>query len=143
MRENGKFLQMIVHLFKFEKAAEHRLPAAAIEQIASFDCRSCAGGHFDVDLRAIVFESDVLHGCFFADFGAVFTRVIEQELVELGASDLIGAIASRAETIFEVKFYAFGAAGRDNFAPKLWKERAVEFFAHAEAIECFCAKRQE
>ena len=94
MREDGKFLEMIIVLFEIVKIPKHGLASAAIEQIASFNCRSCTGGIFDVDPHAFVFKSDVLHVCFFANFSAVFARMIEQELIELGASNLIGTVAT-------------------------------------------------
>ena len=69
--------------------------------------------------------------------------MIEQELVEFGASDLIGAVATRTKTVFEIKLRAFGSASRDNFAAEFRQKCAVKFFAQAQAIECLCAKRQE
>src|SRR2546423_6667598 len=110
---------MVVRFFDFEKTAQDRLPAAAIEQISRVDGRFCALRCFDVDLHAIGTEIDPLHFGFFADFGAVFARMIEQNLIEVRACDLIGSIALGTETVLEIKLYSLGSASGDDFATEL------------------------
>src|SRR5581483_2221217 len=78
MREDGKLLQVIVSLLQFEKTAEQSLASAAIEQVATCDCRSCTGRIYDVDLHAVIGEIHRLHLGFLTHFGADLARVIEQ-----------------------------------------------------------------
>src|SRR5260370_14703354 len=69
--------------------------------------------------------------------------MIEQQFVEIGTRHLIGAVALRTKAVFEIKLYAFGPAGSNDLAVEVWQKRAVEFFAHAEAIERLHAERQK
>ena len=78
MREDRKFLQMIVGPFEIKRAAEDSLPSAAIEQIPRFDCWFSAVERFDVDLHPIVGEIELRHLGFLTDFRAILSRMIEQ-----------------------------------------------------------------
>src|SRR6267142_5256928 len=69
--------------------------------------------------------------------------MIQEQFVELGARDLIGTVARRLEAILEIKFYASGSAGGDDFATKLRQKSTVEFFANSQTIERCCAERQK
>src|SRR5439155_8274284 len=106
MREDGKFLEMMVGLFEIVKIPNHGLAPAAIEQVPGFDRFVYAGGIFDVDLHAVGRERDFFNFGFLPNFSAVNARVIKEELVELGASHLIGAVAARPEAVLKIEFHA-------------------------------------
>src|SRR4051812_32026025 len=135
MSEHGKFLQMIVGMFQLVGGAEQRLAAAAIEDVFRFDRRFFTANSLDVDLRAIVAEFDLLHFRFLANLGAALARVIQQELVEFGTRDLIGAVTLRTKSVLEIEFYAACAACGHDFAAKLGNESPIELLAHAEPVE--------
>src|SRR6266404_2388095 len=69
--------------------------------------------------------------------------MVEQYLVELRARDLIGAIAFRPKTIFEIKLHAFGSTGRNDFAAVLRQKVRVQFFANTEPVKSVHAERQQ
>src|SRR6202022_1381840 len=69
--------------------------------------------------------------------------MIQEQFVELGARDLIGTVARRLEAILEIKFYAAGSAGGDDFATKLRQKSTVEFFANSQTIKRCCAEGQK
>src|SRR5439155_10304231 len=106
MREDGKFLEMMVGLFEIVKIPKHGLAPAAIEQVPGFDRFGCAGGIFDVDLHAVGRERDFFNFGLLPNFSAVIARVIKEEFVELGASHLIGAVAARPECAVTREFHA-------------------------------------
>src|SRR3979409_179704 len=69
--------------------------------------------------------------------------MIQEQFVELGARDLIGTVARRLEAILEIKFYASGSAGGDDFATKLRQKSTVEFLPNSQTIERGCAEAQK
>src|SRR4051812_19619527 len=69
--------------------------------------------------------------------------MIEQQLVELRAGDLVRAIPARPKTVLEIKFHLTRATGRRNLAPVFRNENAVHLLAHSEPIESGKAERQK
>ena len=64
-------------------------------------------------------------------------------MIELGARDLISAIALGSKTILKIKLYAFGPARRRDLAAEFWHERRVQFFADPQTIERSHAEGEE
>src|SRR5436853_2466012 len=70
--------------------------------------------------------------------------MIEQDLVEVRARDLIGAICLRTEAVLEIKFHAVVAAGAVHLAAEFFHEpRAGEFLVETESSESLHAEGQE
>ena len=143
MREDRKFLEMIVGLFEIVKIAKHGLAPAAIEQVPGFDRFVRTGRSFDVDLHAVGRDRDSFYFGFLTNFSAVLARVIKEELVEIGASHLISAVAVGLEAVLKIKSYAFRSTRRHNLAAVFRQKGAVKFFADAKAVERLHAEWQQ
>ena len=143
MREDRKFLEMIVGLFEIVKIAKHGLAPAAIQQVPGFDRFVRTGRSFDVDLHAVGRDRDSLYFGFLTNFSAVLARVIKEEFVEIGASHLIGAVAVGLEAVLKIKSYALRSTCRYNLTAVFRQKGAVKFFAHAKAVERLHAEWQQ
>src|SRR5439155_14345974 len=143
MRKDGKFLEMIVGPFEIVKIANHGLAPAAIEQVPGFDRFVRTGRSFDVDLYTFGRECDFFNFGFLPNFSAVLARVIKEEFVELGASHLIGAVASRLEAVIKIEFHAPRSACRHDFSAIFWQKSAIKFFADAKPVERLGAEWQK
>src|SRR5207249_11872905 len=65
------------------------------------------------------------------------------ELVEIGASHLIGAIAARLEAVLKIKFHPPCSTRGHDFPAEFRQESAIKFFADAKAVECLGAEWQK
>ena len=69
--------------------------------------------------------------------------MIKKEFVELGPSHLIRAVEARTEAILEIKFCFLRSTCRHDLSAVFRQESAIEFFAHAEAVESLSAEWQK
>src|SRR6187397_569636 len=69
--------------------------------------------------------------------------MIEKKLVELGASDLIGSIASRIESVFKIELYLSSGTCRHDLTAMLRHKCSIKFFAHTKSIKSLRAKRKK
>src|ERR1043166_5944027 len=143
MREERQFLEMIVVFFDAELVADNRMAAAGIDEVArANNLRRSVFPDCKIDM--LLCESHAGDSCLFAHFRTAFGSVIEQQLIEIGASDLIRVIGLRVVGILEIKFGSCFGAGAEHFAAKfLHKAAALDFLVQIEPGEGFHAEGQE
>ena len=151
MGENRKLLQVAICLLQIEFAAQERITSAGIDKITSLNFatplaiairwRLWLPDIFPRDVYARRGEIDLLDSNFFPDFGSAFTRMIEQELVEIRSCDLKWMIGLRTVGILEVKFHTLFTTGAEEFAA-VFPEKAcpIEFSQQVHALERFHAE---
>ena len=89
-------------------------------------------------------EIDLLDAGFLAHFRAVLRGMIEEELVEIGARDLVGTVHLRAKAVFEIELHPIAAAGAEHFAAELFHEAGPrEFLVQTEPGESLHAEREK
>ena len=143
MREDRQFLQMIIRLLYSKLGAENRIASACVDQVASTDGLRRAVP-LDAKIDMFIREGHGLDHRVFMYFSTVFCRMIEQQLVEIGARHLIGMLGLRAICVLEIKFISYLGAGAEHFTAEFFhKPRAQNFFMQIHARECLHTERQE
>src|SRR5437879_2585544 len=143
VRKDRQLLEMIVALFASKLRDENGIADARVDEITSaniFNASVSSNGKIDM----FVEELNAIDRHFFMHFGAAFTRVIDQEFVEIRSRDLVSVVGLGTESVFEVKLRSRFRAGAEDFAAELFEETgAPEFLVQSEAGERFHAKRQQ
>src|SRR5882724_3658939 len=99
---------------------------------------------FDRQLDLVLRELDSINRSLFVDFRAAFGSMIQQNLIEITACDLISVISLRTESVLEVKLGSRLRARAEDFATKLFHESgARKFFVQPEAGKRFHAEWQQ
>jgi hypothetical protein len=146
MREDRDLLEMLVIFLELELRAENGIPPAGVDDIARLDLLQGAVSVAPRKREHSPFfrELNLIDAGFLAHFGAAFRGVIEQELVEIRARYLIGAVRLRAKAVFKIELHALPAAGAVHLAPELFhKTGARELFMQTQPGESLHAERQQ
>ena len=95
-------------------------------------------------MHAVISKCGAFHCRFLTNFRAILRRVIQQKLVKMRASHLIGVVAFRAISILKIEFYSSLTVGTGHLTAEFFdKTGAQEFFMHAEPGKDFHARGQE
>src|SRR5690242_9932999 len=134
---------MIVGLLDLELSSEHGGASAGIDNVTGLNWTSrTIASHRQLD--ALVRELDGFNRSLLVHFRAGLSRMVEQELVEIAAGDLIGVIGLRAIAVLEVKFRARLGTRAHDFAPVLLQEASAhKFCVQTDAGECLHTERQQ
>src|SRR6266478_4753693 len=112
---------MIVGLFDPKLTTENGIAPAGVDHISSTNVsRRTVPCYAKIDM--FVCELDTRYGCFFMDFRAAFSGMIEQHFIEIRSSHLIGMIRFRSKPVLEIKFGSFLGTGSKYFATKFFHE---------------------
>ena len=137
MGEDGEFLEGVVGFPELEVGSDDGVAAAAIDEVTggNGDLRPGFALHFYGEGDGIGGEIEFLDLGLLVDPGAGLGGVIEKELVEIGAFDLVGFGLIQAKTGAEVEADFAGAAGTGDLAADFFHGDGLEFLLHAEALE--------
>ncbi len=129
-----------IHLPEPEPARDQRALAGGVHQHLAGERVAVGELHF----RGFRVELEVPHLGGLADLDAVLPRVVEQDLVEAIAVDLVRGAGARHQALGERVAAAERAVGADELRRVLGQEpRLLDGVAHAQLVEQGHAARQE
>src|SRR5215467_1299201 len=134
---------MLVGLFDFELSDKDRRASAGINKVTRPDrVRRTVRSYRKFD--AVVRELNAINRSLLAHFRAGFGGMIEQQLVEITACDLIRVIGLRAVAVLEVKLRSSVGARTHDFAPVLFQEPGAQnFLMQTQPGKSFHTERQQ
>ena len=137
-------LQMSVVLFQIEFVPEKRIPTARINQVFRAQETALSSLLAHTQLRTLVIEFHRLDAGRLANLNAVLAGMVQQQLIEFRARDLVGTVGSRLKSVAKIKFNRLLTPSVCHFSTKFFDEPGrQQFLVNAEPAKSRHTKGQE